>query len=270
MEAQLSSPRGDRLAGNLADDGAASDSASSHDRSPADASGGDPSPGTPEPKNPPRRDDHESDGVLRGTQRMEAYADAVFAIAFTLGVVEIEMPPGRAPLAEELAELAPSYFGFALGSFVIGIFWAHHHFSGAIYRTTGHWFNLATVVFLATIAFIAFPARVVADHFGDPETFPAAARLFAGSLAVVSAAWAVKWTIGMRMGHVDARLAPAYVRRLNATYLLSMTAMIAAAAISFVWPMTGLVLSVAIVGYYLLPPGTPDYREEAPIADGVD
>ena len=41
---------------------------------------------------PARRDEIEGEGAIRGTARMEAFADGVFAIAFTLPIVGIAFP----------------------------------------------------------------------------------------------------------------------------------------------------------------------------------
>lgn len=225
----------------------------------------------PHPEHTPaRRDDHPGDGATRGTQRMEAFADGVFAIAFTLPVVELEMPEHNAPLAEELARLGPSFLGFALAASVIGIHWSHHHFSGAIYRTTGHWFNLATLLFLAAVAFIAYPARVLAESLAHPEHLDGAATFFAVSLAVTVAAWCLKWTVGRKMGHVDARLDDDYVRRLNLMYLRSTAIVILAAALSFFVPLAGLAMAGLVILYYVLPPTTPVYTEEAPTVEGEE
>ncbi|HEY0132037.1 MAG TPA: TMEM175 family protein [Allosphingosinicella sp.] len=200
---------------------------------------------------------------------MEYFADAVFAIAFTLSVVELELPrEGGASLPHDLAGMWHGFLGVAIASSVIGIHWAHHHFSGAIYRTVGHWFNLATLLFLAAIGFIAFPSRVLADHIDDPEGFPAAATFFMIGLAVIAATWSLKWLVGRLMGNVDDRLDPAYVRRLSRTYFASTVLMIAAAALSVALPVTSLVLGGLILAYFVLPPGTPVYRGAAPAAGG--
>lgn len=201
---------------------------------------------------------------------MEAFADAVLAIAFTLPVVELELPDGSRPLAEQLAEEWRSYVGFAIAAFVIGINWVHHHFSGAIYRTVGHWFNVSTLLFLTAVVFIAFPARVLAEHLDDAEQFPAAARFFMVAMAAIPISWCLKWTVGRLMGDVDGRLDPAYVSRLNRTYLATMVLMVAAAALTFVQPWVGLGAGLLIVLYYLLPPGTPVYRDAAPAVEGAD
>jgi uncharacterized membrane protein len=224
-----------------------------------------------DPNEPARRDDHEGEGATRGTARMEAFADGVFAIAFTLPVVEIVLPDtaeAGTELAHSLVELWPSYLGYLLASFVIGMYWVHHHFSGAIYRTTGHWFLVATAVFLAMIGFIAFPSRVLAEHMSDAAAREAAADYWVLSLTALALTWLFKWTIGLRHGQVDARLEPSYVARLNRRYIVFGLANVAAAVLVLVWWPVGLALSAALMLSLLLPPETPRYRTEAPIVEG--
>lgn len=217
---------------------------------------------------PPRRDEHEGDGVARGTARMEAFADAVFAIALTLPVVHIEMPESGDDYGMQLLALWPSYLGYALSVLVIGVYWIQHHFSGAIYRTTGHWFLVATVVFLAAIGFIAFPARAFAEHIVDPETRTGAARFFAAMLALTSATWWLKWRTGRAKGQVDARLDADYVRRLSRTYDIATALVIAAAVLAWVRWEAGLALAGLVTLWYLRPPETPVYQREAPEVEG--
>lgn len=231
---------------------------------------------TPTPdhlNNPARRDELDGEGAIRGTARMEAFADAVFAIAFTLPVVHIVMPdvdkPG-AMLGSELGHLAPEYAGYLLASVVIGLYWVQHHFSGAIFRTTGHWFVIATTVFLAAIGFVSFPARVLAEHFLDSAARPAAAQYWVVSLALVSLAWLLKWSVGAHRGHIDPRLEPGYVRRLMRNFRLVALGNVAAGALVFIhWP-SGLLLSGLMMGWLLLPPDTPRYITEAPAIEGEE
>lgn len=216
----------------------------------------------------PRRDDHPGEGAARGTARMEAFADAVFAIAFTLPVVEIEMPQSDRRLGEQLLELWPSYLGYALASLIIGIYWVHHHFSGAIYRTVGHWFNVATVLFLAAIGFIAFPARMFAEQVANPATREPSAVFLTCALSATAFTWWIKWQTGRSWEHVDDRLAPHYIRRLNRRYNMSTMLMLVAAALAFLSWKLGLTLASAVTLFYLLAPPTPVYREEAPVVEG--
>src|SRR5437867_4098529 len=62
------------------------------------------------------------------TARVEAFSDGVFAIAITLLILEIKVPPeagtdlGRALLAEW-----PSFIAFVTSFATIGIMWLNHH-----------------------------------------------------------------------------------------------------------------------------------------------
>ncbi len=231
-------------------------------------------PSPDNPHAPARRDELEGEGAIRSTARMEAFADAVFAIAFTLPVVEIVMPDPAHPgamLGRELADLIPEIVGYLLASTVIGLYWVKHHFSGAIFRTTGHWFVIATTLFLAAIGFIAFPARVLAEHFSDVAARAAAAEYWVVSLAILSLAWLLKGHVGIRRGHLDPRLQPDYVVRLIRNYrLIALGNVGAAVVVFFHWP-SGLAISGLMIAWLLLPPETPRYTTEAPaVESGAD
>lgn len=220
---------------------------------------------------PARRDEHEGEGATRGTARMEAFAGGVFAIAFTLPIIGLLMPAVQRPgglLAADLAALAPAYVGYLLASVVIGLYWVQHHFSGAIYRTTGHWFLIATVLFLTVIGFIAFPARVLAEHFADPAARPAASAFWVVALAAASWSWLLKWSVGFYRGQVDTRLELAYCRRLNRLYWRLAVANLAAVLLVVLRWEAGLALSTLAFLTLLMPPPTPRYRTKAPVVEG--
>jgi len=219
-----------------------------------------------DPEQPPRMDDHPGEGAVRGTQRMEIFADAVFAIAFTLPVVELKIPEPGPRFGAELLALWPSYLGYALSALVIGIYWVHHHFSGAVYRTTGHHFLLATALFLAAIGFIAFPTRAFTEHLQDPHAREAGAIFYACALAATAVTWLIKWKTGCATGDVDDRLEEAYVARLTRKYYWTTGLMVAAAGLSFLSWQAGLALAALVTLSYLRAPETPVYQGEAPEA----
>ena len=220
------------------------------------------------PNEPPRLDEHPGEGAVRGTQRMEIFADAVFAIAFTLPMVELKLPETGPHFARELLALWPQYLGYALSALVIGFYWVHHHFSGAIYRTTGHHFLLATLLFLSLVAFIAFPTRAFAEHLHDPHARESGAVFYACALAATAVAWLIKWKTGCATGDVDDRLDPAYVGRLTRKYVWVAALMVAAAALTFLRWEAGMALAGLVTLAQPRAPETPVYLERAPTVEG--
>lgn len=101
-------------------------------------------------------------------ERLAFFSDAVFAIAITLLVIEVKLPPGlptsEQAVAQALADLIPQYIGFLVSFFVIGRFWiGHHRVFGRLKRADDGliWRNL---LFLMTIAFMPFPTAIVSHY----------------------------------------------------------------------------------------------------------
>ncbi|HUD31069.1 MAG TPA: TMEM175 family protein [Novosphingobium sp.] len=102
-----------------------------------------------------------------GLERLVFFSDAVFAIAITLLVLEIEVPhlPHDAAPAEywhHLGELVPSFLAFLLSFLVIGRFWLSHH---QIFARVTHfdvrmvWSNM---LYLLAIVFMPFTTAFMA------------------------------------------------------------------------------------------------------------
>jgi uncharacterized membrane protein len=117
-----------------------------------------------------------------GTARIEAFSDGVFAIAITLLVLDLQLPPDTTDqnLAERLGSLWDDYFSFGLSFAIIGMYWISHHglFRRIVrFDVTLLWLNLLV---LASVVFLPFPTRVIADYGGNPV----AIALYAATLAV--------------------------------------------------------------------------------------
>ena len=169
--------------------------------------------GSKGPEETPHLDAHQGDGVVRATTRMEAFADAVFAIAFTIPVVAVVIPHADKFYGAKLLELWPTYLGYGLSALVVGIYWVNHHFVGAIYRTAGHRFLLATLLFLAAVGFIAVPTRAFAENILDHSARIAGALFYGGALSFAALCWWFKWRTGIAQGERTRATAHATVAR---------------------------------------------------------
>lgn len=75
----------------------------------------------------------------RKSDRLEAFMDAVLAIAITLPVVELHAPKkADGDLAAAYLKLAPDYAAYALSVILIGLYWASSHFTGKLLQKTDH------------------------------------------------------------------------------------------------------------------------------------
>ena len=200
------------------------------------------------------------------TGRIEAFADGVFAIAITLLVLEIGVPhlgEGESML-DALGGLWPSLFGYVFGFWVIGIYWVNHHYVFSLYRRSNHFFGLLNVVFLMTIAFLPFPTAVLAEYVADPAHRDGAIVFYVFALMLPAVTWASTWFYASRIAHlVDDRLSDRFVSFLSWQYAGSAAAYALILLVSLVNSVVGLALGVILTMAYVVPPKTPEYREES-------
>ena len=119
--------------------------------------------------------------------RVANFADAIYAIALTLIVVGIEVPPledessGR-ELLDGLNGLLPDIITFFVVFFVVGNYWlAHHRFIGWLSVVDRRLISIE-LVYLSVIAFLPFPAALL----GRLDDNPVALAIFASAMAVAS------------------------------------------------------------------------------------
>src|SRR6185436_11368133 len=111
--------------------------------------------------NPLRRNAADTE---KETARVEAFSDGVFAIAITLLVLDIHVPPSEFDnLWHGIVREWPGYLGYATSFLTIGGIWLAHH---SVFRRLA--FANARVMqinllLLMAVAFLPYPTRLVAD-----------------------------------------------------------------------------------------------------------
>jgi uncharacterized membrane protein len=195
------------------------------------------------------------------TFRLEAFADAVFAIAITLLVIEIRLPPHEEVLrvggvGPALLQLWPSYVGYVISFIVIGIMWANHHNLMKLVDRVDHGFITLTLLLLLCVAFLPFPTAVMAEHLADPDTHERAVAVafYCGCFTVTAIFYFLMWWHAARNRRLIAtHVSDEAVRAITRAYLPGSLLYLAATLLAFVHVGISLAIVVGLAALYMLP-----------------
>jgi uncharacterized membrane protein len=101
-----------------------------------------------------------------GKNRLEALSDGVFAVAITLLVLDIRLPADVAydHLAAALVSLAPRILSYLLSFFVVGVYWAYHHFALARLQRIDGTILFLNLLVLLLVTFMPFPTILLGEY----------------------------------------------------------------------------------------------------------
>jgi uncharacterized membrane protein len=188
------------------------------------------------------------------TARIEAFSDSVFAVAITLLIFQVRVPPHAPPggLRAALFSLWPSYLAFLASFMTIGVMWLNHHrlFSMISKRDDGLiMFNL---LLLLVITWLPFPTALIAEHLTGPHDDQRTASIvYASSLLVMSVVFNVMWRYAVRAGAVGDHARTDGITRQYAIGPIMYAVLVGIAFFSADWC---LVISALYALYFALPP----------------
>ncbi len=190
------------------------------------------------------------------TARIEAFSDGVFAIAGTLLVFDLKVPPldPTRTLWTRLAGEWPAYLGYVLTFAVVGIMWANHHNIFRYIRRSDHTFVMLNVVFLLFVALLPFPTAVLSHHLVVPGDRATATAFYAGTLMMTGVTYNALWRYAAHHGRLLAPDAdPQRVRMITRQFLLGPISYAIATALAFVSVPASLTIVGGLAVLYLLP-----------------
>jgi len=161
----------------------------------------DPPPGGPSPNH-------------LGLERLIFFSDAVFAIAITLLVLDIRLPPGTSgatsqQLLRALMSLWPEYLAFFISFWVIGLSWVSHHRKFLYIRRIDSSLLALNLLMLMLIAFVPFPTAVMSGS----TTWTATAFYALTMILMCLSGLALWWYATHHRRLVDPHLGRAQIRR---------------------------------------------------------
>ena len=190
------------------------------------------------------------------TSRLEAFSDGVFAIAMTLLVLDLKVPPetpGGPALWPALLRQWPAYLAFGTSFATIGIMWINHHLNFTLIRKTDHTLLVLNGLLLLGITFLPFPTALVAAYVGHAGERTAVA-VYTGTFLAIAVFWRLLWWYATVRGRLlapdaDPRLVAAITRAYSPALLWYGTAF----AVAFVHALTSLVIIAVLAVYFALP-----------------
>ena len=196
----------------------------------------------------------EQNGATNETARIEAFSDGVFAIAITLLILEIQVPPQTAhgALRGALMGLWPSYLAFLASFMTIGVMWLNHHRLFTLINKKDDGLIALNLLLLLGITWLPFPTALLAEHLlGAHADQQVAAVVYAGSFLALAIAFNVMWHYAVRARIVDDDV---HVAAITKQYALGPILYALLVGVAFIDAEWCLVLSALIALYFALPP----------------
>ena len=185
--------------------------------------------------------------------RLEAFCDAVFAIALTLLIIDIKVPASdeirtTRKLWLALRHLAPSIFAFVLSFAIILITWVNHHrFFRLVNKSSGA-FVYANGFLLLTVVFMPFPTALVGEYLLTDHAAPAVV-IYNSVTAVQAVSWILVTGAALRLAKDEKSVALVHVGHRNGYFALMVYSLLALIAVWF--PLTIAIVTTILWGYWL-------------------
>jgi len=137
------------------------------------------------------------------TSRIEAFSDGVFAIAITLLILDVRVPPSTAGnLFAALIRQWPTYAAFLISFSFIGIMWVNHHRLFNHIRRSDNGLMFYNLLLLLGVTVVPFPTALIAAHYNAADRTLSAAA-FNGTYFVIAIFFNVLWRHAVRGDLLD-------------------------------------------------------------------
>ena len=153
----------------------------------------------PEDDSPVREDTVHRPGIAR----ICAFCDAVFAVAITLLVLNLEVPlltsrEVNTELVFRLGKIWYSLISYVLSFLLIGILWLMHHRLFRHIKRYNELFILFNILFLMLVVLLPFST----DLFSDYRSSTLAFTIYSGNLAAVCVMLCCLWQYALKNGRL--------------------------------------------------------------------
>ena len=199
--------------------------------------------------------------------RIEAFSDAVIAVAITLLALDLHVPDPAGPgsLAHRLGEQWPNYAAYVVSFLTIGVIWINHHAMLQRLVSVDHAILVLNLLLLLTIGVLPFSTALMAEYLDASHGQNLAAVIYGGSFLLMSLAFfAMQRHLllskqHLLQDHLTPEVRQAVLRR-NAVGLLPYAVATVGGIVS---PYLTLAICAGVAVFYALPRTTFDVQQRA-------
>jgi uncharacterized membrane protein len=197
-----------------------------------------------------------------GTNRLEAFSDGVIAVAITLLVLGIAVPPRNGDLGHELVHNWPQYAAYVTSFITIGIIWINHHAMISRLRGADHTILILNLLLLMTIGVLPFATELMAKYLRDPQGRSLAAAVYSGSFLVMSVAFGAlnRLILLKRAQMLSTELRPEERRHVLRRSIIGLAPYLLATVLAAVSAYLTLAICALVAVYYALPAASGQSR----------
>jgi uncharacterized membrane protein len=188
---------------------------------------------------------------LKGTARLEAFSDGVFAIAITLLALNLQVPhveanPARWALASALLHQWPAYLGFVTSFFTVLIMWINHHAVFKFVHKVNARILFANGILLLLTTAVPFVTGLLSEYLNLSEAKTACA-VYTGSFVLLSVAYNYLWRVVIRdRSLLETGVSEQALQKITRNYSLGIPLYLAAFAGSFISIYLGIGICTAL------------------------
>jgi uncharacterized membrane protein len=192
-----------------------------------------------------------------GTNRLEAFSDGVIAVAVTLLVLDIKVPPegSHQTLLHALLHNWPHYAAYVVSFLTIGIIWINHHAMLSRLARADHSILILNLLLLMTIVLLPFATELMAAYLRASSGESLAAGVYSGSFLLMSVVFsALNAHILLNRAHMlHTELPLEERRRVLSRGIAGLMPYLIATVLAIVSPYLTLAICAAIAVFYALP-----------------
>ncbi len=186
------------------------------------------------------------------TSRIEAFSDGVFAIAITLLILNVQVPPvstGR--LGAALTRQWPTYTAYLISFVFIGIMWVNHHRLFNHIRRSDNGLMFLNLLLLLGVSVVPFPTALIAAHYYSPGRTLAAA-VFNGTYVLIAVFFNILWTHIVRSGLLDSATQES-AEAISRQYAVGPISYLICFALTWVSVPASLIVNIALAVFFAIP-----------------